>query len=78
VVVLEALELALFALARWHCKGSKAHNEGSYSQNIGGKVVRSRFTDLAPLGLNSYSRDRGGEGWDGRGGAFRREVRSKF
>ena len=75
---MEALELALFALARWRCKGSKALNEASYSQNMGGNFRNTKSTVLAPLGLNSYSRDEGGEGWDGRGGAFRREVRSKF
>ena len=65
VVVLEALELALFGLAGSCCKGGKAHREGSYSQNLRGEVDSSSFLASLGLRLNFDSRDESGEGCDG-------------
>ena len=65
MVVLEALELALFGLAGWHCKGSNAHNEVSYSQNFRGVVDSSSFLASLGLRMNFDSRDESGEGCDG-------------
>ena len=65
MVVLEALELALLGVASLNSKGSDARREGSYSVQTGGIVVRYISTVLASLGLNTYLRDKGGEGWDG-------------
>ena len=42
-----------------------ARREGSYSVKCRGIVVTYSFTVLASLGLNTYPREKGGEGWSG-------------
>jgi hypothetical protein len=65
VVVLDALELALLGTGGNFGSLARARREGSYSAMMGGIVVTYIFTVLASLGLTTYPRDRGGEGWNG-------------
>ena len=55
-----------------------ARREVSYSVDSCGIVVPSLFTVLASLGLNLYSRDGGGEGWETARRRFRRQLHLIF
>ena len=52
MVVLEALELALLAMAGWDNEGSDARKVSSYSVQTGGIVVTYICTVLASLGAD--------------------------
>ena len=60
-----APELALLGIGGNLGALARARRESSYSVQTGGIVVPYSSTVLASLGLNTYLRDKCGEGWDG-------------
>jgi hypothetical protein len=60
-----APELALLGIGGNLDALARARRESSYSVQTGGIVVTYTSTVLASLGLNTYLRDKGGEGWSG-------------